>query len=248
MRRGLVAANWKMNGRKAEIDSLLGSLLSTGETSCEVVICPPSLYLAQAQEKLAGSNIQLGAQNIHQADKGAFTGEISAVMLKDFDCRFILVGHSERRELFGESNSDVAEKFASAQSHSLMPVLCVGESLQQRDAGETEAVILAQLQAVIDSNGIEAFSKAVIAYEPVWAIGTGLTATGDQAQSIHRLIRSTLAGMNQEIADSLRILYGGSVKAANAAELFAQPDIDGALVGGASLVAEEFSAICAACV
>jgi triosephosphate isomerase (TIM) len=245
MRRSMVAANWKMNGRTAEVEALLDALLKfTTGAACEIVICPPSLYLDQAQRMLADSEIYLGAQNIHTADKGAFTGEISALMLKDFSCQFVLVGHSERRELFDESDQFVAEKFASTQAQNLTPILCVGESQAQREAGDTEAVILRQLRAVIESNSIDAFRNAVIAYEPVWAIGTGLTATPEQAQSVHKLIRNTLFALNQEVAESTRILYGGSVKASNAEELFAQHDIDGALVGGASLDAEEFKSIC----
>lgn len=247
MRRSLVAANWKMNGQKAEVEILLDEFLRLpSQFSCDVVICPPSLYLGQVQEKLAGSGIYLGAQNIHAADKGAYTGEISAPMLRDFDCRFVLVGHSERRELFAEGDQLVAEKFASAQASGLIPILCIGESQVQREAGETDARILQQLDAVIASNGIAAFTDAVVAYEPVWAIGSGLTATPEQAQAVHRLIRNRLSDLSQDVAESIRILYGGSVKAANAAALFAQQDIDGALVGGASLQAEEFMAICLA--
>ena len=227
---------------EALLDALLAGL--GDDPGADVVICPPSLYLEQAQKKLLGSNIQLGAQNIHAANSGAFTGEISALMLKDFDCAYVLVGHSERRELFGETDALVAQKFASAQAQGLIPILCVGESLEEREAGETDAVILRQLNAVIEANGIASFKQAVVAYEPIWAIGTGLTATGEQAQAVHHLIRNTLAGLDKKVAEGLRLLYGGSVKAANAKELFAQEDIDGALVGGASLVAQEFISIC----
>lgn len=246
MRLGLVAANWKMNGLKAEIDSLLDELLAgiDRSVSCEVVICPPSLYMGQAQEKLSGSSIRLGAQNIYIKEKGAFTGEISAAMLTEFDCRYVIVGHSERRKLFAEDDVLIAEKFVAAQARGLTPILCVGESMAQREAGKTEEIILRQLDAVLEKNDVESFSQAVIAYEPIWAIGTGLTASPDQAQEVHKLIRNQIARHDEEIAGNIRILYGGSVKAAGAEELFAENDIDGALVGGASLMAEEFISIC----
>jgi triosephosphate isomerase len=181
---------------------------------------------------------------MHDQQAGAFTGEISAPMLKDLGCSHVIIGHSERREIFGESDALIADKFAAALANSLSPVLCIGETQAQREAGETEATVLRQLDAVLQQVGADAFADAVIAYEPVWAIGTGLTATPDQAQEMHDLIRGTLARHNAEVAGAIRVLYGGSVKADNAAELFAQPDIDGALVGGASLVADDFLTIC----
>jgi triosephosphate isomerase len=246
MRNGLVAANWKMHGRSNNNAALLSDLLAGlgSNSSTDVLICPPAVYLQQVGELLTGSKVLLGAQNIHTQEAGAFTGEISAPMLQDFGCSHVIIGHSERRELFQESDRFIADKFAAAQASDIRPVLCVGETLAQREAGATESTVLRQLHAVLEQVGVEAFAKAVIAYEPVWAIGTGLTATPEQAQDVHALIRTTLANESAEIAGAIRILYGGSVKADNAAELFVQPDIDGALVGGASLVAQEFLTIC----
>ena len=246
MRKGLVAANWKMNGSRDSNTALLKALVAglDGAAAPDVLVCPPAVYLQQAGELLKGSNIMLGAQNMHDQQAGAFTGEISAPMLKDLGCSHVIIGHSERREIFGESDALIADKFAAALANSLSPVLCIGETQAQREAGETEATVLRQLDAVLQQVGADAFADAVIAYEPVWAIGTGLTATPDQAQEVHDLIRGTLARHNAEVAGAIRVLYGGSVKADNAAELFAQPDIDGALVGGASLVADDFLTIC----
>jgi triosephosphate isomerase len=246
MRKGLVAANWKMNGSRDSNTALLKALVAglDGGAAPDVLVCPPAVYLQQAGELLKGSNIMLGAQNMHDQQAGAFTGEISAPMLKDLGCSHVIIGHSERREIFGESDALIADKFAAALANSLSPVLCIGETQAQREAGETEATVLRQLDAVLQQVGADAFADAVIAYEPVWAIGTGLTATPDQAQEMHDLIRGTLARHNAEVAGAIRVLYGGSVKADNAAELFAQPDIDGALVGGASLVADDFLTIC----
>jgi len=247
MRKGLIAANWKMNGRSDENIALLAALkqgVSAG-SEADVLICPPSVYLAQVREMLEDSPFMLGAQNVYTAESGAFTGEISAPMLQDCGCSHVIIGHSERRELFGEKDSFIAEKFSAAQKSNLVPVLCIGETRSHREAGQTEEVVLGQLEAVLDVVGIDAFADAVIAYEPVWAIGTGLTATPDQAQEVHGQIRERLNARNAEVAERICLLYGGSVKGANAAELFAKPDIDGALVGGASLVAEEFLTICA---
>lgn len=247
-RRPLVAANWKMHGQKAQADALVHALRAglAAPPGCDVLLCPAFVYLMQVGKALAGSSLQLGAQNVHQAEQGPFTGEVSAPMLRDIGCSHVLVGHSERRTLFGETDSTVAAKFVAAQKAGLVPVLCVGESAAEREAGSTDAVVRRQLQAILDAAGGPACANAVIAYEPVWAIGTGLTATPEQAQAVHALIRAELARQGCEAAGAVRILYGGSVKASNAAELFAQPDIDGALVGGASLVAEEFLAICQA--
>ena len=251
MRKGLIAANWKMHGSSKGNASLLKALVAGLEAGAldassktDILVCPPAIYLQQVGELLSGSGVLLGAQNIHDQDAGAYTGEISAPMLKDFGCSHVIVGHSERREIFAESDEFVAAKFSAAQACDLQPVLCIGETQAQREAGETEATVLRQLNAVLQHAGIDAFARAVIAYEPVWAIGTGLTATPEQAQDVHALIRATLARENAGIGEAIRLLYGGSVKAGNAAELFAQPDIDGALVGGASLVAEEFLGIC----
>ena len=211
-----------------------------------VAVCVPFPYLAQAQSLLDGTTVAWGAQNLNEQAQGAFTGEVSAAMLQDFGCRYVLVGHSERRSLYGESDRLVAEKFAAALSSGLHPVLCVGETLEQRDGGKTLEVVSAQIDAVLSRVGVAAFSGAVVAYEPVWAIGTGRTATSAQAEEVHAAIRARIAQADTKIADGLQILYGGSVKPGNAAELFAMPDIDGGLIGGASLVAADFLAICAA--
>jgi len=245
MRKKLVAGNWKMHGSLAENAALL-SALKPALAGIEAVVCVPFPYLAQAQSELAGSSIAWGAQNLSEHSKGAYTGEVSASMLRDFGCSYVIVGHSERRSLYGESDQQVAAKFIAAQAGGLVPILCVGESLEEREAGITEQVVARQLDAVISAAGIGALATAIVAYEPVWAIGTGKTASPEQAQAVHAFIRSKIAGLDAAIADALVIQYGGSVKAANAAELLAQPDIDGGLIGGASLVAEEFAAICQA--
>jgi triosephosphate isomerase len=243
MRKKLVAGNWKMHGSLAENAALL-SALKPALAGIEAVVCVPFPYLAQAQSELAGSSIAWGGQNLSEHSKGAYTGEVSASMLRDFGCGYVIVGHSERRSLYGESDQQVAAKFIAAQAGGLVPILCVGESLEEREAGITEQVVARQLDAVISAAGIGALANTIVAYEPVWAIGTGKTASPEQAQAVHAFIRGKIAGLDAAIADGLVIQYGGSVKAANAAELFAQPDIDGGLIGGASLVAEEFSAIC----
>jgi triosephosphate isomerase len=245
MRKKLVAGNWKMHGSLAENAALLAALKSALD-GIEAVVCVPFPYLAQAQALLAGSSIAWGAQNLSEQSKGAFTGEVSASMLLDFGCRYVIVGHSERRSLNGESDELVASKYVAAQTAGLIPILCVGESLDERETGVTEAVVARQLDAVIERAGVASLAKAVVAYEPVWAIGTGKTASPEQAQAVHAFIRSKIAALNAEVANQLVIQYGGSVKAANAAELMAQPDIDGGLIGGASLVADEFVEICRA--
>lgn len=233
-----------MHGSSSQNAELLSELLKgwQGVHHAEVAVCPPLVYLQQAGNILAGSNIWLGAQDVSASENGAFTGEVSTSMLADLDCRFVIVGHSERRQYHRESNELVAKKFVAAQSAKLVPVFCVGETLQEREAEETLIVIGEQLRAVIDLVGREAFARSVIAYEPVWAIGTGKTATPDQAQEVHSFIREQL----DETGAAVRILYGGSVKPDNAEELFAQKDIDGALVGGASLKANDFIRICQA--
>ena len=208
-----------------------------------VAVCVPFPYLAQAQSALSGTSVAWGAQNLSEQAQGAFTGEVSAAMLQDFACRYVLVGHSERRSIYGETDVLVAEKFAAALGAGLCPVLCVGETLEQRDAGKTIEVVSAQLDAVLNRVGVAAFSGAVVAYEPVWAIGTGRTATSAQAQEVHAAIRAQIAKGDAKVADGLQILYGGSVKPGNAAELFAMPDIDGGLIGGASLKAADFKGI-----
>jgi triosephosphate isomerase len=245
MRRILLAGNWKMHGSTEMVESLLNGLLdaSQQESPVDMAVFPPFPYLAQAQALLKGSNISWGAQNLNPAEKGAYTGDISAGMLLDFGCRYVLVGHSERRALFGESDKDVAMRFDAAYRAGLEPVLCVGETLSERENGETESVVERQLDAVLQGSGIGAFGRAVIAYEPVWAIGTGLTATPEQAQAVHSFIRNKISSQDGTIAGHIHILYGGSVNGSNAADLFAREDIDGGLVGGASLTAEDFLAI-----
>ncbi len=247
-REPLVAGNWKMHGNRAEATRLVGELITrgVGRGSVEVVVCPPFVYLAEVRSQLDGSRISLGAQDVCAEESGAHTGEVSAAMLADAGCRYVIVGHSERRALYRESDDLVARKFVAAGRHALTPILCVGESLAERESDATRTVILRQLDAVISSAGIGAFAAAVIAYEPVWAIGTGRTATPAQAQEVHALIRGRIVEKDATIGASLRVLYGGSVKAGNAAELFAMPDVDGGLIGGASLKADEFESICAA--
>ena len=248
MRQKLVAGNWKMHGGFKANQQLLQEVAEGAAKlrGVEVAVCVPFPYLAQAQSLLAGSSVVWGAQNLSEQAQGAFTGEVSASMLQDFGCRYVLVGHSERRSIFGESDKLVAEKFAAALASGMHPVLCVGETLAQRDAGKTIEVVSAQMDAVLNRVGVAAFSGAVVAYEPVWAIGTGRTATSAQAQEVHAAIRAQIAGGDAGVAEGLQVLYGGSVKPANARELFAMPDIDGGLIGGASLVAADFLAICAA--
>jgi triosephosphate isomerase len=248
MRRPLVAGNWKMHGSRAEAAALLEELIQQqgAAIAAEIAVCPPFVYLQDAARRLKESNIALGGQNVCAEPVGAFTGEVSAAMLKDVGCRYVIVGHSERRALFHEDDKLVARKFMAAQSQKLTPILCVGETLEQRERGETETIVARQLDAVLAIAGIGACAEAVIAYEPVWAIGTGKNATPDQAQAVHAFIRARMAAQDAKIAAGLRILYGGSVKAANAAELFEMPDVDGGLVGGASLQGDEFGKICAA--
>lgn len=248
MRKKRVAGNWKMHGDVAENRMLLDALVAEFGQARDVgcIVCAPFPYLAQVQSVLSGSGLAWGAQNVSQYAKGAYTGEVSAHMLLDFGCSHVIVGHSERRALYGEIDAIVAAKFAAALSAGLTPILCVGETLEQRDAGVTEAVIGGQLDAVLAAAGIEGMGRAIIAYEPIWAIGTGKTASPAQAQAVHAFIRGKFAALDEDMAAALVIQYGGSVKAANAAELFAQPDIDGGLIGGASLVADEFIAICRA--
>jgi triosephosphate isomerase len=231
-RSRLVAGNWKMNGSRASNGALLDALLAqlARETGVEVAVCPPYPYLEQVSERLAGTPIAWGAQNVSEHASGAYTGEVAPAMLKDFGCRYVIVGHSERRQLFGETDAQVAAKFAAAQGEGLTPILCVGETLQEREAGETKQVVARQLDAVLNR---ASFETAILAYEPVWAIGTGRNATPEQAQEVHAFLR-------RRLSRETRILYGGSVKAQHAAAIFAMPDVDGGLVGGASLAANEF--------
>ena len=237
-----------MNGSTAAnqtlVDGLLAGLVASDRV--DMLVCPPSVYLESVGKAIAGSGIALGAQTVSEHESGAYTGEVSPGMLLDMGCAYVIVGHSERRALYEETSEQVAAKFAAAQAAGLTPVLCVGETQVQREAGETSAVVDEQLDAVLNSSGVAALTKAVIAYEPVWAIGTGLTATPEQAQDVHRHIRGRVAALDAAVADGVQILYGGSCKGSNAAGLFAQPDIDGGLIGGASLKAEDFLAIAAA--
>jgi triosephosphate isomerase len=232
-RTRLVAGNWKMHGSRASNRALLGSILKNSVTGAECAVCVPFPYLAQVAEQLAGGPVAWGAQNVSEHAQGAYTGEVSAAMLLEFGCRYVIVGHSERRQLYGEHDEQVAAKFAAARAAGLTPILCVGETLAEREAGRTEEVVGRQLQAVLSRTN---FGNAVLAYEPVWAIGTGRNATPEQAQAVHAYLR-------KEVTAETRILYGGSVKPQNAAAIFAMPDVDGGLIGGASLVADDFLAI-----
>ena len=253
MRSKLVAGNWKMHGSLTENEALLGALTKglahmdlASARGFQCAVCVPFPYLAQAQAALQASPIAWGAQDVSEHGRGAYTGEVSGAMLKEFGCRYVIVGHSERRTLHGEDNALVARKMQAAQSQGLVPIVCVGETLAQREAGATEHVVGEQLDAVMALSGPEALTHAVIAYEPVWAIGTGRTATPEQAQDVHAFVRGRVAAKDATIAQNLAILYGGSVKGSNAKALFTMPDIDGGLVGGASLDAADFLAICEA--
>jgi triosephosphate isomerase len=248
MRRPIIAGNWKMHGSRAETARLIEELLAQApaEPAAQSVICPPFVYLLEAHRLLRDSNFSLGAQDVCAESHGAFTGEVSAAMLKDVGCEYVIVGHSERRLLYRESDQLVARKFTAAQSRGLVPILCVGEQLADREAGRTNEVVSRQLDVVLELCGAGSLEHGVIAYEPVWAIGTGRNATPEQAQEVHAFIRARIASRDARIALATRILYGGSVKAGNAAELFAMPDVDGGLIGGASLKADEFLTILAA--
>ncbi len=241
MRQKIVAGNWKMNGQAEQIIQLTTQLknLVPHDTSAEIIVMPPVIYLPLVNELLKDSGIQAGAQNVFPKESGAYTGELSGPMLKDFNCRYVLVGHSERRQYFNENENFVAQKFHHVKEHGMIPVLCVGETLIEREKGQTEQVIANQLLAVSEKSK-KCFSECVVAYEPVWAIGTGKTATPEQAQEVHQFIRSLVAEINNSDAERLTLLYGGSVNENNAKALFAMPDIDGGLVGGASLNAKQF--------
>jgi triosephosphate isomerase len=246
-RTKFVAGNWKMHGSLAANLSLLTAVRAgAAGLKAQVAVCVPYPYLAQAQASLAGSNVAWGAQDVSEHAQGAYTGEVSAAMLKEFGCRYVIVGHSERRSYYGDTDAVVAAKFAATLKAGLTPILCVGETLAEREGNITAEVVTRQLDAVIASSGVAALAQAVVAYEPVWAIGTGKTATPAQAQEVHALIRARVAAESAEVAAGLQILYGGSVKPGNAKELFGQADIDGGLIGGAALVAEDFLGICAA--
>ncbi len=248
MRRPMVAGNWKMNGTRASVRALAGAVVAASASAGEVdvVLAPTAVHLADVASCTSGSVVMLAAQDASAHDAGAYTGEVAAPMLAEFGVTHVIVGHSERRQYHAETDAAVAAKFIAAQRAGLVPILCVGETLAERDAGATETVVTRQLGAVLDAAGVAAFARAVVAYEPVWAIGTGRTATSAQAQAVHAVLRSQVAAADAMIAGSLRILYGGSVKAANAAGLFAEADVDGGLVGGAALDETEFMTIVAA--
>ena len=244
--RKLVAGNWKLQGSREFAHALVADIVAAAVAGVELVVLPPMPYLGDLIEDFEGSAIAFGAQDVSSNEKGAYTGEVSAAMLVDVGARYGLVGHSERRQYHAESSELVARKFLAARNAGLTPILCVGETLEQREAGQTEQVIAAQLEPVLALAGVQAFEAAVVAYEPVWAIGTGRTASPAQAQAVHAFIRGVVSAHDARIGDCLPLLYGGSVKPDNAAELFAQPDVDGGLVGGASLVAADFLAIAGA--
>jgi triosephosphate isomerase len=245
MRQPLVAGNWKMNGSTDSVKTLVDGIKAGigAIRTAEMAVCPPFVYIPQVAAQLAGSAISCGAQDVSDQEAGAYTGEVAPNMLTDIGCKYVIVGHSERRSLYGESDGFTARKFAAARKAGLVPILCVGELLEEREQGITEQVVERQLDAVIALEGIGALGSAVIAYEPVWAIGTGKTATPDQAQEVHAFIRGKLAALDAAVAEQVRILYGGSMNPGNAAELLSMPDIDGGLIGGASLKPADFLAI-----
>lgn len=247
MRKKLVVGNWKLNGTRSSVLDLSSALMQgLGDVTADVAVCPSFVHIAEVAQQADESMLGVGSQDCAVQAQGAFTGAVAAEMLAEYGCTYSIVGHSERRSLFGDTDQVVADKFAAAQRAGLTPILCLGELLEEREAGDTESVIARQLDAVVSQSGIQAFADAVIAYEPVWAIGTGKTASPEQAQAVHAFIRQRLASSDQDIAVGVRILYGGSVKGANAAELFSQPDIDGGLIGGAALDPTEFLTICRA--
>ena len=245
MRQPLVAGNWKMNGSLDSITALVEGIKAglDSVTTAEMVVCPPFVYIPTVASLIGDASISPGAQDVSDQEAGAHTGEVAPAMLTDVGCKYVIVGHSERRSIYGESDAFTASKFAAARKAGLIPILCVGELLEEREQGITEQVVSRQLDAMIDLEGVGALADAVIAYEPVWAIGTGKTATPDQAQDVHAFIRGKLAALDSSVADRVRILYGGSMNAANAAELLAMADIDGGLIGGASLKPADFLAI-----
>lgn len=249
MRKSIIAGNWKMNETPKQAVSLINEIKPlVADAECEVVVCPPFVCLPAAKEALAGSNIKLGAQNMHWEEKGAYTGEVSAPMLKELGVDYVIIGHSERRQYFAETDQTVNNKVLSAFAHDLVPIVCVGETLEQREAGQTEALVRGQVKAALEGLVIEAARRVVIAYEPIWAIGTGRNASPEDANDVIKIIRNTIAGMfGQDVAEDVRIQYGGSVNAQNAPALLGMSDIDGALVGGASLKARDFATIVKAC-
>ncbi|MBV1879937.1 MAG: triose-phosphate isomerase [Pseudomonadales bacterium] len=244
MRQSIIVANWKMNGTRDSVNRLSG-VLAKADYDCLSVLCSPAVFLESVGHVLANCSIKLGAQNLDWREAGAYTGEVSAEMLREYGCEYAIVGHSERRSLYAETDAQVALKFAACLRAGITPILCVGESLEQRQAGATEGVVESQILAVLEKNGIDSFAHAIIAYEPIWAIGTGETATPEQAEAVHKKLRDILCGFDENISELIKIIYGGSVNEKNSAELFSQKNIDGALVGGASLDADAFLAICA---
>ncbi len=248
MRRPLIAGNWKMNGSKIDAEELLRGVIAgvADMNKVDVAVCPPFPYLYVAEQMLAETAVGWGSQDVSREEGGAFTGQTSAAMLTDFGCRYAIVGHSERRQFNGETDSIVGRKYARAVAEGIIPILCVGETLEERESGKTEEVVGNHIDAVINLSGVEALAHGVVAYEPVWAIGTGVTATPDQAQEVHAFLRARVAAKSREVADQLRILYGGSMKPGNAVDLLAQSDIDGGLIGGAALKAADFVSICQA--
>ena len=243
MRPGLIAGNWKMNGSLQSAIDLVEGIVAGDPGKARLAVCPPAVYLMKVGGMLAQSKVALGAQNVCDRESGAFTGEIAASMLKECGCSYAIVGHSERRALYGESDELIAARFAMALQAGITPILCLGETLDEREGGVTEAVVARQLDSAINVSGMEGIAQSVIAYEPVWAIGTGKVATPEQAQAVHAFIRDRLAQLDSEVAQQVQILYGGSMNPANAAELLSQSDIDGGLIGGAALKANDFLAI-----
>jgi len=245
MRRTLIAGNWKMNGSLASIEELINGIKDglADVTNADMAVCPPAVYISTVNNMIGDANIGLGSQNVCDQESGAFTGELAASMLKEFNCGYAIIGHSERRSIYGESDELIAKRFAMAVKSGITPLFCIGETLEERESGIMEDVVSRQIDAVIDTQGIDAIGQCVIAYEPVWAIGTGVTASPEQAQAAHAFIRAKLAALSTEVAEKVQILYGGSMNAGNAAELLSQPDIDGGLIGGAALKAADLLAI-----
>ena len=247
MRQPMVAGNWKMNGSSDSVKELMNGIKAgVADANAEVVVCPPFVYIPSVADAIGDSGIKLGSQNMCDQDAGAFTGEISGPMLKDVGCEYVIIGHSERRAMYGETDEVTAVKYGAVLKNGLKPIFCIGETLEERESGVTEEVVGRQIDAILKSDGVASLANAVLAYEPVWAIGTGKTASPEQAQDVHAFIRNKIAEQDKVIAEGLRILYGGSMNPGNAAELRSQPDIDGGLIGGASLKAEDFLAICTA--
>lgn len=245
MRQAMVAGNWKMNGSSESVKELINGInAGVGDVTSEVVVCAPFVYLSTVVDATSNSAVKVGAQNMCDQDSGAFTGEIAGPMLKDIGCEYVIIGHSERRAMYGESDEVTAVKYAAVLKNGLKPIFCVGETLEEREQGITEEVVGRQIDAILNTEGVASLANAVLAYEPVWAIGTGKTATPEQAQEVHAFIRNKIAGSDSTIAEGLRILYGGSMNPGNAAELCSQADIDGGLIGGASLKSEDFLVIC----